>query len=176
MVQRVDEDEKHEFEHKTGGRDGVKLLGKTGRELTETSFDGLAKVLQQKGFVRLMGTGTILFAGRLLAVAGRFFEQVFPGVVRVAGVGVQDAAFGQVRAQAPQASLVGFAAGVDVIVHGNAVSGGHDLDLKAVKLAALADTPPVIGLVFQQLAAGDAGPKCLIRILWHTATGKESIM
>ena len=88
MVKSVDENKEHEFEYETRGRNGVNLLGKAGGELTEAGFDGFAKVLLQKGFARGTRAGAVLLAGRLLAAAGGFFKQVFPGVIRVAGIGV----------------------------------------------------------------------------------------
>ena len=124
MVKSVDENKEHVFEYETRGRNGVNLLGKASDELAEAGFDGFAKVLLHKYLARGTRAEAVLLAGRLLAAAGSFFRQVFPGVIRVAGVGVQDAAFGQVRGQAPQAGLVGFAAGVDVLIDRDAIGGG----------------------------------------------------
>ena len=102
----------------------MNLLGEAGGELAEAGFDGFAKVLQQKGFVRGTRAGTVLLAGRLLAAAGGFFKQAFPGVIRVAGVGCTGRCLWAGPDQAPQAGLVGFAAGVDVLVDRDAVGGG----------------------------------------------------
>ena len=134
----------------------MNLLGKAGCQLAKTGFGGFAKVLDQKVFVRRMGSGAVLLAGRLLAVTGGRFEEVFPHVVRVAGIGVQHAAFGQVRGHCPPAGLVGFAAGVGIKVDWRAGSGGHDLHLEAVELAPLARAAAVIRLARQQFTARDA--------------------
>ena len=153
----------------------MNLLGEPGRQLAKAGFDGLAKVLKQIVFVWFVGPGAVLFTGRLLAVARRFLEEVFAYVVRVARIGVQDAAFGQVRGHGPQPGLVGFGTGVDVKVDRDAVGRGDDLHLEAVEPAPLAGAAPVVRLAFEQLTARDARPKCLTRILWHTATGNESM-
>ena len=175
MVEGMGEDEEHEFEHETRGRGGVNLLGKAGRELAEACFDGFTKVLKQKGFVRLVRPPAILFARRLLAAAGRFLKHVFGHVVGVAGIGVEDAAFGQGLGQAVAAGLVGLRASVDVVLDGDAVGGGDELHLEAVEPAALAGAAPVIGLVLQQLTAACSSLQRVIRVLWHTAPGKESM-
>ena len=138
MVEGVHEDEEGDFKDESLGRDGVNLFGKAGGELAESRFDGFAKVPKQEIFVRRVRLGAVALSGGLLPIAGCFGEQVFPGVVRVTGVGVEHAALGQVRGQVPQAGNVGFRAGMDVKVHGDAGGGGHDLRLKAVKPQALA--------------------------------------
>ena len=150
------------------------MLGKAGRELAEVRFDGFAKVLKPKGFVRLMGPPAVLFARCLLAAAGRFLEYVLGYVIGVARVGVADAAFGQVLGQAAAAGLVGLRAGVDVILDWDAVDGGDELHLEAAEPAALAGVAPVVSAILQQLTARDTRPRCCRCILWHTATGKES--
>ena len=73
-VQSVDEDEKDQFENESRGRNGIDMPGKTSRELAETGFNRLAKVLNQEVFVRVMRLFVLLFAGCLLPVARRFFE------------------------------------------------------------------------------------------------------
>jgi len=80
----VNEDKEGNFEDESLGCDGVNLFGKAGSELAEGGFNGFAKVLKQKGFVRRVGQGTIALAGGPLPIAGRFGEQVFPAVVGVA--------------------------------------------------------------------------------------------
>ena len=155
------EDEEHEFEHETCGRGGVNLLGKVGRELAETRFDGFANVLKQIGFVRLVGPPAVLFARYLLAAAGRFLEHVFGHVFGVAGVGVEDAAFGQVLGQTAAAGLVGLSASVDVVLDRDAIGSGDDLRLEAVAPAALAGVAPVITLSCNNLQRGMRGPNAV---------------
>ncbi|AWM32653.1 hypothetical protein DDQ68_07555 [Hymenobacter nivis] len=94
-----------------------------------------------------MGPGTVLFTGRLLAIARGFFKEVFPDVVRVTRIGVAHTALGQVRGQAPHADLVDFTARVDAKIERDAVGGGYDLHLKAIEPAPLAGALSIIRLV-----------------------------
>jgi len=62
----VGKEEKNEFEHKAPGRGGVNFLEEAGRELVEARFEGFIKVLQQRGFVRLVQPPAAFLAGLLL--------------------------------------------------------------------------------------------------------------
>jgi hypothetical protein len=88
---------------------------------------------------------------RLLATGG-LLEDIFGSLVGVARVGVEGAAFGQVRVHLVPPSQVGFAAGVKVL--GHAVAGGQHLH--PVEPAVFADATVGIGLARQPLAAPEA--------------------
>lgn len=98
----MDKNEQRDFEDESLSHDGMNLLGKAGGELAKGRFDGFAKALKWKGFVRSMRPGTVALAGSLLPVAGG--EEFLPRVVRVAGIGVEHTAFGQVRSQGQPAA------------------------------------------------------------------------
>ena len=104
MVEGVDKNGQRDFEGESLSHDGMNLLGKAGGELAKGRFDGFAKALKWKGFVRSMGPGTVALAGSLLPVAGGGGEEFLPRVVRVAGIGAEHTAFGQVRSQGQPAA------------------------------------------------------------------------
>jgi len=155
-LERVCEDEKHEFEGKSLRGDGVYLFGKQGRDAADAGFDPLAEVLNQEGLRGVVGALAVAFSGGEQRLLARVGPHVLGQVVGVARVGVEDAALRQLRGQGPQASLVGFGPGVEVKVHRHARAGDDELDLEAVKIAPLAGRVAVVGLSFQQLAPPDA--------------------
>ncbi len=60
-----------------------------------------------------MGPFAMLAAGRLLLTTAGLVEQVFGQVVRVTGIGVEEAAFGQIQRQAAPAGLLRLGPGME---------------------------------------------------------------
>ena len=114
----MSKNEEGNFQGKPRRRDGVNLLGKTGRQLTEARFNVFTKILKQKGLGRMMRPFAVFAADRLLLAAAGFVEDILRHVVRVAGIGVdigvEHAAGGQVQGQPALAGLLRLGAGVDM--------------------------------------------------------------
>ena len=124
----------------------MNLLGKAGCELAERGFDALSKVLNQIGLCRMMGALTVLLPGRLLLIARGFLEHVFTHVIRVAGIGVLGAAFGQVGSHRPQAGAVGLGTSMDIKLDGQPIGSRDELHLEAIKPTAFAGATTMIRL------------------------------
>ncbi|TFZ64197.1 hypothetical protein E4631_19530 [Hymenobacter sp. UV11] len=86
-----------DFQGKSLGRDRVNLLGKAGGHLTECGFNAFTKVLYQKALCEMMRPFAVLAARTLLLTAAGLVEEVFGYIIRIAGIGVEDTAGGQVQ-------------------------------------------------------------------------------
>jgi len=95
----VGEDEQEQFEGKALGRDGVNGLEEALGELANGGFHAFAKMLNQKVLLRFVGPLAVGFAvGGQVDPLG-FAPLVFQGLIGVGRIGIQDAAFGQLRPQ-----------------------------------------------------------------------------
>ena len=120
--------------------------------LAEAGFAAVTEMLDEEGVCRGVGLFTVLAPGRMLRAACGLVEEVFVGVVGVGGIDVEHTTGGQVQVELAQSGYVRFAAGVDMVGHGQPVTGSDSLDFDAIEPTVLAGETNGLVLESQWLA------------------------